>query len=222
MLFDEEELKRRADYMAENGGIQPMHGVFYNYSIRYTAECALNAFLLYEELLECDSEAWELVSSVQEAIGHAGALSRYFWPPVKPKDNSPFARHKTARGASLRKHYGLTEDSPLCMEGLRKARNAWEHFDERLDVYLLKHLAGEFIPEPLVASHALADSPVKKVFKLIDPEAQCLVLLGEKFFFGPIRDEVIRILSHFSEYKNLSDRLIGHREVVGKGGLEPG
>jgi hypothetical protein len=30
-------------------------------------------------------------------------------------------------------------------------------------------------------------------FKVLDPKAECLVLLGEKFFYGEIRNEVARV-----------------------------
>lgn len=47
----------------------------------------------------------------------------------------------------------------------------------------------------MLGEHTLADDPVGKIFKLIDPENECLVLLGRKFFFSPIREEVKRIFN---------------------------
>jgi hypothetical protein len=58
---------------------------------------------------------------------------------------------------------------------------------------LISNVAGHFFPDPIIGSHSLADEPTGKIFKLIDPENECLVLLGKKFFFNPIRVEVEKI-----------------------------
>ena len=39
----------------------------------------------------------------------------------------------------------------------------------------------------------MADKQPRKVFKLVDPEASCFVLLGKKHFFAPVRNEVFRV-----------------------------
>ncbi|MBL7406354.1 hypothetical protein INQ30_29005, partial [Escherichia coli] len=69
-----------------------------------------------------------IFATVQEALTHAGALSRFFWP-VK-KDSLLAA----ARGEKLREAFALTDASPLKW---RRLRNAFEHFDEDLDRYLI-------------------------------------------------------------------------------------
>jgi len=96
------------------------------------------------------------------------------------------------RGEKLRGIFGITDDSPLCNRDLR---NAWEHFDEKLDTYLISSDAGYFFPNPFIEHHSIADEPHGKIFKLIDPDSECLVLLGKKFFFAPIRVEVRRIFA---------------------------
>jgi hypothetical protein len=177
------------------GGIQPMHAPFYTLSIGYSAERCLSAFDLYERLLESGAEPAALISAVQEAVGHAGALSRYFWPSPTGKRNNQYEL-KLARGKKLRDMYKVNEDSPLAN---RELRNAWEHFDEKLDSYVLSNDAGYFFPTPIMESHTLADNPIGKIFKLIDPHNHCLVLLGKKFFFEPIRCEVEKIFAKVAE-----------------------
>jgi len=191
-----EELEQRALQTAEEcGGIQPMHTPFYTLSISYSAERSLAAFDLYEHLLEHAADPATLISVVQEAVGHAGALSRYFWPSPTGKRNNQYEL-KLARGKKLREMYKITEDSPLAN---RELRNAWEHFDEKLDAYVLSNDAGYFFPTPIINSHTLADDPVGKIFKLLDPENHCLVLLGQKFFFEPIRNEVERVFARAAQ-----------------------
>lgn len=189
--IDNEELERRADLTLGYGGVQPIHNPFYTYSVRYSAERALAAFEQYGFLLTQTDNAAVLISEVQEAIVHVGALSRYFWPsPGGNKNNKHQRSLRMERGRYLKKLYKISDDSPLAN---RELRNAWEHFDEKLDTFLLTHMAGYFFPTPIIGSHELADDPVGKIFKLLDPDEECLVLLGKKFFFSPLRKEVQRI-----------------------------
>lgn len=191
-----EELERRAEITTDTcSGIQPMHMAFYRLSMTYSAERALAAFELYDHLIKQGADASSLIGAVQEAIGHIAALSRYFWPSPAGKKNKQHAL-RMARGKKLREHLGLTDDSPLAD---RELRNAWEHFDEKLDTYVLSNDAGYFFPTPLMDSHTLADEAVGKIFKLIDVKNECLVLLGKKFFFRPLRDELERVFSQHEE-----------------------
>jgi hypothetical protein len=190
-----EELERRAKITNDTcGGIQPIHKPFYTLSVKYSADRCLKAFNSYDNLLKSNADAEDLISSVQEAIGHAAALSRYFWPTSmgKKKEAKEQIAMRQSRGQKLREVYSITDDSPISD---RDMRNAWEHFDEKLDTFVLSHDAGYFFPTPMSDKHTLADEAVGKIFKLIDTENQCLVLLGKKFFFAPIREEVERIFS---------------------------
>ncbi len=189
--IEQEELERRASIILEFGGVQPMHNPFYTFSVRYSAERAIVAFMQYDYLLTQTDDASTLISEVQEAIVHVGALSRYFWPsPGGHKKDKQQRNLRLKRGEYLKKLYKLTDNSPLAD---RELRNAWEHFDEKLDTYLLTQEAGYFFPTPIIGSHELADDPVGNIFKLLDPDAECLVLLGKKFFFSPLRKEVERL-----------------------------
>ena len=191
--MDNEELERRAKITNETcNGIQLMHKVFYSRSIHYSADRCLNAFTTYDYILKNDGNAEELIGSVQEAIGHAAALSRYFWPTSmgKKKEAKEQIAMRLSRGKLLREQYGITNESPISN---RDIRNAWEHFDEKLDTYLMSHDAGYFFPSSIIGNHETADNPIGKIFKLIDPEHECLILLGKKFFYRPIRNEVERI-----------------------------
>lgn len=188
---DPKELERRAQVVADDyGGMQPHCLVFYKYSIRYSAEMCLESFFHYEELKNQATEADYLVSVLQEAVGHAAALSRYFWPSPSGTKKSQLQNLKKKRGEFLRNLFGLNENSPLYDRDLR---NAWEHFDERLDIYFIENIAGMFYPLSMIGSHTEADSPIGHVFKLLDPEEECLVLMNRKYFFAPIREEVEKI-----------------------------
>ncbi len=203
-MISNEELERRAEITLDTcGGIQPIHIAFYDISIRYSAERALAAFELYDYLRYENADAESLISAVQEAVGHVGALSRYFWPSTLGKKKKVIKQYelKLARGKKLREKFKISEESPLSDRDLR---NAWEHFDEKLDTYVLSNDAGYFFPTPMIQSHELADDSVGKIFKLLDLESECLVLLGKKFFFGPFRTEVKRIFTINEQENSLS------------------
>ena len=194
VYMDNQELELRAKITNETcQGIQPMHLAFYGQSISYSAERCLNAFERFDSMSGSD-DAHELISLIQEAIGHAAALSRYFWPTSmfmgKKSDAKEQVVMRQSRGKKLRIHFDVADDSPIANRDLR---NAWEHFDENLDTYLISNDAGYFFPSPMIGNHEIADEPVGKVFKLIDPESEILILLGKKFYYRPIRDEVERI-----------------------------
>jgi len=151
----------------------------------------LDAFNRYGVLDKSQNNAEELVGIIQEAVGHSAALSRYFWPSPRCKKKQPMLKQlQENRGEKLRAAFGIDENSPLYNRDLR---NAWEHFDERLDEYFLENDSGYIFPSSLLNSHTLADDPVGHSFKLLDVREDCLVLLGQKYFFAPIREEVRRI-----------------------------
>lgn len=184
--IDENEIRRRAAFVAEKcEGIQPPQEVFYLQSILYAADRAHAAFVEFDVAVAAGADDAAIFALVQEALAHAGALSRFFWPMRQG------GAHAQARGDKLREAFDLTDASPLKE---RRLRNAFEHFDEHLDRFLLVHDAGTFFPNPRVGDHTLADEPTDKIFKLVDPSAGICVLLGEKFAYGPIRAEVDRVL----------------------------
>ncbi len=189
-----DELERRALLCAdEYGGNIPYVEAFYIHSIIYSASRCLDSFARYDNSKSEDVAADDLVSIIQEAVGHSAALSRYFWPSTQGKKKQPnLAKLKKERGAKLRKAFLLDKDSALYNRDLR---NAWEHFDERLDTYFIENDAGFFFPGCILGSHVLADDPTGHIFKLLDVEAECLVLLGIKYFFAPIRDSVQAVLN---------------------------
>jgi hypothetical protein len=94
---------------------------------------------------------------------------------------------KIARADKLRKAFGLTSN---CLLKDRRLRDLLEHFDERLDRYLVSHDSGYFFPGAMVGDSELADDPAGNIFKLVDHRNSCFVLLGEKHHFGELRKEV--------------------------------
>lgn len=180
-----EQQSRTAMIVDQFGGIFPPFEAFYIQSIIYAASCSEEAFKRYDAALRDASSAELIVSIVHEALTHAAGVSRFFWPMGR-------GVLAVARGARLRSAFEVDDASPLKH---RRLRNAFEHFDEDLDTFLLTERVGHFFPGSLVGDHHLADDQLGQIFKLVDPDQQICVLLGEKYEFGRMRDEVQRILA---------------------------
>lgn len=198
-LDDDVRKEREALIAREYHGIYPAYEAFYIQSIIYAAERSDAAFERFDEAVAAHLPPTLIVATVQEALTHAGALSRFFWP-MKKKENVL----TVARGIRLRDAFALDETSALKW---RRLRNAFEHFDEDLDRFLLDDRAGCFFPSPLVDDQALTDDSIGHIFKLVDPKHGICVLLGEKFEFRPLRSEVRRILSRARQMDEQGGRL---------------
>lgn len=197
--------KRALRAISDSDGLPPTFEAFYLHSILYPARRSLASFERLSEITDPMTDAELAISVAQEAIGHAAALSRFFWPSAPRKDTpTEVKKLHQARARKLRKAFGLTRDSALAR---RHLRDTWEHFDERLDLYLLLAAGGLVFPEPIIDTHELADDPLGHVFKLLDPETECLVLLGQKHFYGPISAEVRRVHDQATTFSENGGRL---------------
>lgn len=142
---------------------------------------------------------------MHEALGHAASLSRYFWPSgAGPTKRPKIKELRKARAAKLRAAFGLSESSILRDRSLR---DALEHFDERLDQYLLVSDAGRYMPLPRVGDSDGLPNGVDHIFKLVDPEREVFVMLDQRFEFGPIRGEAVRIMVAARDMSRNGDRL---------------
>ncbi|MGE0201508.1 MAG: hypothetical protein AB7P76_11130 [Candidatus Melainabacteria bacterium] len=199
-MLDKTTLKQRTAMVIDQfEGIVPQYEAFYIHSIVYAADRANEAFKRFESVVS-ELESKELaVSTVQEALTHAGALSRFFWPP----NNA--GKLAVTRGERLCKAFDLDDSSPLRSRDLR---HAFEHFDEKLDQFLLQKDRGYFFPGPMVGEQVLADAEIGHIFRLVDATHNICVLLGKKFQFLPIREEVHRILIRALEMDKEGCRLI--------------
>ena len=185
--MEKDKLGQRARIITDDsGGILPMFEAFYILSIKSSAERCLEAFDSYEKSKSSKNPDL-LVSLLQVAVGHSAALARYFWPSPKGKKSSHIFEMKIARAEKLRRAFGLIDNSVLANKDLR---NAWEHFDEKLDEYLLQIDFGYFFPTSRIADIEVLDEQGGHFFKLLDVDKHLMALMGEVFFFGRIREEV--------------------------------
>ncbi|MDR7050009.1 hypothetical protein J2X54_002464 [Duganella sp. 3397] len=141
-----------------------------------------------------------LLDVLHNMINHCGAISRYFYPSidgVKGKGEQYKGIHKN-RGAFLRDIFEIDEGSPLENRGLR---NAIEHFDERLDIYLAGEIFGCIFPSLILGEPD--DSGVSHhIFRAYYLKEGIFQILDERFHVQPIADELLRVhelLVHFDQ-----------------------
>ena len=183
---DVHEAHRRTELVIQDfEGIVPTYEAFYLQSIMFAAERALAAFEELDRALSAQAAAAYSFAVLQEALMHASALSRFFWPTRKA------GKLAQARGEKLRKAFAEREVSVLQNRNLR---NLFEHFDERLDRYLLQDLAGTVQPWPVIGQASDDAQGTLVRFKLLDPEAGLCLLLGETFAYKQFHDAVAGIL----------------------------
>ena len=194
-----ERRRREEIVIREYNGIAPTFEAFYLQSLLHNARASDDAFERFALSVAEDSDHGAIVSSVEEALTYAAALSRFFWPVAKTNVAS-------ARATKLRDAFDM-DGSPLQD---RRLRNALEHFDERLDEFLLGDSVGLFFPEAMVGNHRLVDEVLNQVCRFVDPSAMIFVILGEKYDFGSIRDEVRRIITTIRVFDNAGGRLQAH------------
>jgi hypothetical protein len=187
-----EELDHRASIILKDySGIFAAYEAFYIESIVYASSRAIDAFLRYDIARSVGDTQVNQVSAVHEALAHAGALSHFFWPsPLGRKASQTQRQLTSARANKLREAFAVTEDSPLKN---RNVRNSLEHFDERLDSYLLVNDSGYFFPSALIGQADMAEDKRGHIFKMVDPISSTFVCLGISFEFGTLRKETQRI-----------------------------
>lgn len=189
------------------GGIQPMHEAFYLEAIRYAGEAASRAISRFQSLARpylengpdyLGDDPHTMVSAVHEALNHCGGLSKAFWNPDK-RD-----KLAQARCLKLRTAFGLDDSSPL---NNRELRNSLEHFDERLDDFLVESPTGMFFPGGLVAPHELAAEAPGQIFRMVDPWSRIFVVFNQKYPFQGIFNETEKVNTLAKQFMDSGGRL---------------
>ncbi len=191
--LSKDELDHRATLLVKDfKGIHPPTEAFYIRSICYSASRASEGFQRFDRSRAQGENEVNQVSAVHEALGHAAALSRFSWQSPIPGGTTKAVRKlREARASNLRDAFCLTDESPLKS---RTLRDSLEHFDERLDVYLLKNDAGYFFPDARIGDEKLTEEALGHIFKMVDPVTCCFVCLGERHYFHELRNEVSAVL----------------------------
>lgn len=171
--------------------IHPPFEAFYIESMLWHSNSALDAAHVIGDWIELmatddrralDLPQEKLFEQLQLVVQHAASLSKYFWPICKK------GSHKR-RGKKILDALMTDDSSPLKCRGLR---DALEHFDERLDNYLLINQSGVFLPSEVKVDFEKSEVPLH-IFKGFFINPRVFVLLGTEYELAPIVKEVERI-----------------------------
>lgn len=165
--------------------------ILYLESLKTITTSALTSFERLVEQQEDDKKGklsqQDILNELQNIIQQGGSLSRYFWPS-KNKDKRKNEIFQS-RACFLRKYFDVDEMSTLKN---RSVRNAMEHFDERLDIYLQEPISGQFVPN-YIGKKPRSDKAVYKFFRAFFTDSQEFEIFGESFPIQPLVDEIYRI-----------------------------
>lgn len=184
----------------------PHQHAFYIESMKFNTNSAIDSFNLANEILEKHSKGEIDIQQNQDLfldalhniVNQSGAISRYFWPAYDTPRNAANNQkniHKN-RGIYLREVFEIEEGNPLQNRALR---NAVEHFDERLDLYLQNGIFGYIFPSLIM--DAPDDSGVAHhIFRAYYLNDAIFQILGERFEIEPIIEELFKIHDKLTGY----------------------
>lgn len=190
---------------ADERTIWPPHEAFYISSMLFNAQSAMRSLTQINAVMHVVAEnspedpiaalpVFHLLGELQNLVIQSAALSRYFWPARRAHE---------WRGAQLRKALRMSDDSPLRSRNLR---NAIEHFDEQLDLYLENGIVGNILPEYVGPFEEHGDVPVH-MFRAYYVDTGVFELLGNRYEIGPLAKEVGRIYEQLRKMDSDGSRL---------------
>ena len=172
----------------EDFGIWPPYEAFYIESMLLISSSAVEYIQRLDNQADLENiPPDDVLNWLQNIIIQAAALSRYFWP-AQNRDKELDKLHKK-RGRHLCKAFGMNEKSPLKNRNLR---NQIEHFDEHIDIFLAKPVAGNFIPK-YVGCIPKDDGVPIYIFRAFYTDVGIFEILGKRYEIQPIVDEIYRI-----------------------------
>lgn len=184
--------------MSELSKIWPPYEVFYIEAMLFNTQSVLSSVTNLGELFQHREKdgayinSRQILDELQNIILNAAAISRYFWPIKGGKE----------RAEHLKKVFKIEDSNPLKDRSLR---NALEHFDERLDQFTSKSIAGHIFPE--LICDLPEDNGITHVFRAYYTETQIVEILGEQYSIIPLIDEIERIDRHLALCSERGGRL---------------
>ncbi len=186
--------------------IWPPYEVFY---IECIKTASLNAIESWETLNKIVSDenllntnAIDTVDLAENIVNQAGIISKYFFPPVNDKKTKNLI-HKL-RGEKLRETFKIDDNQELSN---RTFRNYIEHFDEKLDLFLNKTIAGNIIPPKSVFWASENINEVTYIFKTYIISEFKFISLNEQIVLPKLVEEIYSVYNQCIEFIDNGGRL---------------
>lgn len=135
-----------------------------------------------------DSDAFWF--AVDAALGAIGNISKILWPTR----NAP--AETVARCAAMRAELGVDEDSTFRS---RSARDALEHFDERVDRWFRESARRNFADRTIAPASAIVGLDPQDYARHYDPETHVVSVFGTSVDFQALVSEVDALVTVVKE-----------------------
>jgi hypothetical protein len=184
-----------------NWKIWPPYEIFYIESLLTLTGTAIAQYESLDEIVTnqelFNQNPFLLIDLAENIINQAASISRYFWPAKK---QPPIHQ---LRGEKLREKLLVADDNVLHS---RAVRNFVEHFDENLDEFLTKPIAGNFFPKRIVFNSTELDE-VTFVFRAYIVNDFIFKSLNREVHIIPIIKEIYRIHNVLIDFRQNGGRL---------------
>ena len=184
--------------------IWPSYEIFYIESLLTKTKTAIADYELLDKVITTPKLFEEnpniLIDLAENIINQGAGISRYLFPARYKGTRNKI--HKL-RGEKLRGFLQIGQDCPL---EHRFVRDYAEHFDEKLDIFLSKPIAGNFIPSAIVLDSTELDN-VTFVFRAYIVNEFKFICLEKEICIIPIIKEIYRIHNLLLDFKNNGGRL---------------
>ena len=188
----------------ENWKIWPPYEIFYIESLLTKTKTAISDYEQLDKVIT-NQKLFEqnpsiLIDLAENIINQGAAISRYLFPSRYKGAKSNI--HKL-RGEKLRESLQIGQNNAL---EHRVIRDYAEHFDEKLDRFLSKPIAGKFTPYRVVFDSSELDE-VTFVFRAYVVNEFKFICLEKEIIITPIIEEIYRIHNLLINFKNNGGRL---------------
>lgn len=191
--------------MDSSNGIYPPYEVFYIECIKTSS---LNAISSWEKLnrivsnaVLLNNQAINTVDLAENIINQAGVISKFFFPPRTNGQNNLI--HKL-RGEKLRQAFNI-DDTHVLKD--RSLRNYIEHFDENLDLFLNRPVAGTIIPPKAVYWNSDDIDEVTVVFKAYIINEFKFISLSKEMLLIPLIKEIYDVYNNCIKFNDKGGKL---------------
>ena len=190
----------------EQWKIWPPYEVFYIECIKTASHNAIESWEALKEIVSDENllktNAIDTVDLAENIVNQAGIISKYFFPPVDKKKLKNLI-HKL-RGEKLREVFKIDNNQNLSN---RTFRNYIEHFDEKLDLFLNKSVAGNIVPHKTVYWTSNDINEVTIVFKAYVISEFKFISMDEKIVLPTLVEEIYKVYKQCIEFLDNGGRL---------------
>ena len=161
------------------------------------AKLAFDKYLLLKTRKPIDNKG--LFYQIHQFLIHCADLHKVLFPNINKKDLNSIKQIKKDREDSLKKVFNNYPEMDFSY--FREARNHFEHFDERIDNWILKSNRHNFVDMNISNKDIKKDikeTDRKDYFRNIDIRNDFFSFAGKKYQLSEMYNTVLKLQKHFN------------------------